>query len=90
MPFTVSTSSAAPSEMDVAAATGRLHAEHVAGILANTPADRRDALREGARIRLGSFIVANVPCDGPIQQILDSAFRAFDLVLNNANKENIQ
>jgi hypothetical protein len=69
--------------MEIAAATGRLHAEHVAGILQSIPADRRDALREGARIRLGSFIVSNVPHDGPIQAILDAAFAAFDQTIES-------
>jgi hypothetical protein len=81
MSFTIHTASAAPSEMEIAAATGRLHAEHLLQILTTTSPDRRDAIVEGAKIRLGRFVSDNMPAGAPAQEILDAANDAFDAVV---------
>lgn len=64
----------APSEFDVARETGRAHAEYTSQLLTDTPADRRQALTEGARIRLGRHLVDA----GTTSEALDAAFAAFD------------
>jgi hypothetical protein len=84
---TIITASMAPSEFDIADATGRLHAEHMLRLLENVPAERVAALIEGGRIRLGRFLSDNLPAGAPGSAILDAAFAAFDDALKTTKKE---
>jgi hypothetical protein len=69
----------------VARETGAVHGEHLLGILVSTHEDRRAALVEGGRIRLGRFICDNMPADAPAAAIVDAAFKAFDATIHAHN-----
>jgi hypothetical protein len=77
------TTSSHHDEFAIARETGAAHGEHLLHILESTPEDRKAAIVEGAKIRLGSFISQNSPAGAPGSQILDVAYRAFDTTINH-------
>jgi hypothetical protein len=52
---------------------GKQHGESAGRLLTSTPPDKRDALIESAAIRLRSYVIANVPSDAPLAEIIAHA-----------------
>jgi hypothetical protein len=62
--------------------TGRAHGEYLARILADTPPERRAALREGAELRLRRFVAENL---GQGNELLGAASSGFASALEKGN-----
>jgi hypothetical protein len=56
---------------------GRQHGESVGRLLMGTEADKRDALIESAATRLRQYVMANVPSDAPLAELIANAEAGF-------------